>query len=447
MLNKIKTKYFFKNIFVNINEKAKLNIIKNNKSLQNLLNIKLINYKILSGKYIIKKSNELWEIYDAFDEALIFEGNYLHGKGKEYYDNGNLLSEGEYLNGKVNGNFKEYYPDGKLLSEGEYINDKRWNVKIYNKDGNITCEIKNGKGIYKEFNNKNNHDLLFESEILNGEINGKGKEYYCKDCLKYEGYYLNGKWHGKGKEYYLNGQIKFEGEYFNGGKWNVKEYDINGNVIYEIKNGRGFIKEYNQFNKLIYEGNYIYGTKNGIGKEYYLDKLKFEGEYLNDEKNGRGKQYNSKGELIFEGEYLYNYKIKGRQYIKGKLEYEGEFLYNLKYNGKGYDENGNIIYELINGNGKVKEYYAHDTIKFEGEYLNGKRHGKGKEYSLIGKLIYDCDYLNGLKNGKGKEYNQYGNLCYEGEFLNGERNGHGKEYDNEGNLIFEGNYMKGERVN
>ena len=27
-----------------------------------------------------------------------------------------------------------------------------------------------------------------------------------------------------------------------------------------------------------------------------------------------------------------------------------------KWNGKGYDENGNVIYELINGNGKVKEY-------------------------------------------------------------------------------------------
>ena len=34
---------------------------------------------------------------------LIFEGEYLnnkrHGKGKEYYDNGNQKFEGEYLNG------------------------------------------------------------------------------------------------------------------------------------------------------------------------------------------------------------------------------------------------------------------------------------------------------------------------------------------------------------
>ena len=28
---------------------------------------------------------------------------------------------------------------------------------------------------------------------------------------------------------------------------------------------------------------------------------------------------------------------------------------NEKWNGKGYDEDGNIIYELINGNGKIKK--------------------------------------------------------------------------------------------
>ena len=50
---------------------------------------------------------------------------------------------------------------------------------------------------------------------------------------------------------------------------------------------------------------------------------------------------------MFEGEYLYDWKIKGKEYIKGKLEYEGEYFFNKKWNGKGYDENGNIIYELM----------------------------------------------------------------------------------------------------
>ena len=87
------------------------------------------------------------------------------------------------------------------------------------------------------------------------------------------------------------------------------------------------------------------------------------------EKNGKVKKYYSKGDLEFEGEYLNDYKRKGKEYINGKLEYEGEYLYNKKWNGKRYDENHNIIYELINGNGNVKEY-TNGKLIFEGQYLN-----------------------------------------------------------------------------
>ena len=45
--------------------------------------------------------------------------------------------------------------------------------------------------------------------------------------------------------------------------------------------------------------------------------------------------------------------------------------------GKEYDENGNIIYELINGSGTIKEYNEDNScLLYKGEFLNGK----GKEY-------------------------------------------------------------------
>jgi antitoxin component YwqK of YwqJK toxin-antitoxin module len=47
---------------------------------------------------------------------------------------------------------------------------------------------------------------------LNGERNGKGKEYhFTEGYLLYEGEYLKGIRNGKGKEYYDNGTIKLEG--------------------------------------------------------------------------------------------------------------------------------------------------------------------------------------------------------------------------------------------
>ena len=48
--------------------------------------------------------------------------------GREYYYDGQLRLEGEYLNGERNGKGKEYY-DGKLIFEGKYLNGEKWNGK------------------------------------------------------------------------------------------------------------------------------------------------------------------------------------------------------------------------------------------------------------------------------------------------------------------------------
>ena len=54
---------------------------------------------------------------------------------------------------------------------------------------------------------------------MNGERNGKGKEYDFYN-LRFEGEYLNGERNGKGKEEYYNGsdRLIYEGEYLNGKK-------------------------------------------------------------------------------------------------------------------------------------------------------------------------------------------------------------------------------------
>ena len=53
-----------------------------------------------------------------------------NGKGKEYYFNGLLKFEGEYLYGEKNKEAKEYNKNGELIFEGEYLNGKRCNRKM-----------------------------------------------------------------------------------------------------------------------------------------------------------------------------------------------------------------------------------------------------------------------------------------------------------------------------
>jgi len=93
------------------------------------------------------------------------------------------------------------------------------------------------------------------------------KETIIINKLNFEGEYLNGElWNGKGKLYDRYGKLKSEIEFLNGKIWNNRGYNKKGKIDFEIKNGKGYIKEYN-----------------------YRDKLEFEGEYLNGERNRKGK--------------------------------------------------------------------------------------------------------------------------------------------------------------
>ena len=259
----------------------------------------------------------------------------------------------------------------------------------------------------KEYECQNEIDLLiYEGGYLNGKRNGEGKEYNAHGFLIYEGEYLNGKKDGKGKEYFPEDILVFEGIYKKGKRWDGYAYDPNGDIIYQIKDGEGCIKEYDY--------SYYMTLIDDIYIKIYTYTITFEGNYLNGEKNGKGKEYNDYGQIIFEGEYL-----------NGK-----------KWNGKGYDNEGNIIYELNNGNGTIKENYEHSpNIIYEGELVNGKKFGKGKEYNIKKKLIFDGEYKYNHKI-KGKEFFNNGELKYEGEYLY-DRKWNGKGYNQNGNIIYE----------
>ena len=427
MLENIKSVYFIKNLFYNLTPLTQLKIVKYNKSLQNKIDITLMNYKLLSERYIVQEENGKTKEFSLFDNQLLFEG--------------------EYLNGKRNGKGKEYLLSGRF----GYI------------------------------------DMIFEGEYLNGKRNGKGKLYsYRNDILISEEEYSNGILDGKVK-YYKEGLLFFLGEYKKGKPWNARTYDKN-NVLYEIKEGNGYIKLYDKYNYSFFEGEYINGIRNGKGKEYNHNGVLFVGEYKDGKRwngirlgfnnyvnyilkngtkytkdgeeikekiffegeclNGReiGKFYDYWGNVIFEGETLYNHKIKGKSYDSFfRLQYEGDYQFDKIWNGKGYDEGGNQIIDLHNGKGMVEEQdFSCGHLYYKGEYLNGKRNGKGKEY--FGKIEYEGDFLNGEKHGKGIEFfnNNYEprKLFFEGEYLNGLK-WNGKGYDEDGKVAFELNEGNG----
>ena len=385
---------------------------------------------------------------------IIYEGQFLNGKksgkGKEYYDE-QLIFDGEYLFGQRKKGIE--YVKGIKEYEGEYLLNKKWNGIGYDENENISYQIKNG--------------------------NGKVKEYFPNRNIMYEGEYKKGKKEGKGTEYHSNGCIKFRGEYKNDKKWNGIGFNKKNKMIYKLKNGKGYVyeyddifekirfkgnyingerngngKEYEKFNgkKLLFEGEYKDGQRNGKGKEYYNNAfIKYEGEYLKGLKNGKGKEYfNYYNELSYEGEYKDGRKEgKGAEYyINGDIKFEGIFLNGEIWDGIGYEKDSDNYFIIKNGNGYIKEYDEFGNLLFEGEYKNGEKNGKGKEYFNSNVLIYEGEFSNGIRigKGKGKEYDSITKkLIYDGNYLDGKRNGEGKIYFND-IVVFEGEFKNGKRL-
>ena len=133
-----------------------------------------------------------------------------------------------------------------------------------------------------------------------------------------------------------------------------------------------------------------------------------------------------------------------------RLKYDGEYLDGKRYGkGKEFDFKKETIFEgeYLNGerNGQGKEYYFNGKMIFEGKYLNGEKNGQGKEYYFNGKIKFEGIYLNGEKNGQGKEYNSYGKMIFKGEYKDGKRNGKGKEFYNDGITFYEGEFLNGQK--
>ena len=93
-----------------------------------------------------------------------------NGKAKEYYDNGQLSFEGEYLDGKRSGKGKEYNNDGEILFEGEYLDGNRWNDKCieYNENYDFQFEGEKWNGVIIEYDLDDN-SIIFNGNIFEGE--------------------------------------------------------------------------------------------------------------------------------------------------------------------------------------------------------------------------------------------------------------------------------------
>jgi len=355
--------------------------------------------------------------YTVFDTAQVisFLGNYvndtLQGSFKKF-KKGNLIEEGFYKNGLINGKLKEYDENGNAISLLNFKDGVEG-------DGIVINRTIDGKksGLWQKFDKNDN---LIQQEIyLNGELvtnEGSGGVSF-----KFE------------KEYFGNGQLKNQYMTQEGYKNGIQiNYDSLGNkrASYSYKNdtllAKGWFttegskdslwEYYNSNNTLSYNGSYKDGQKDGLWVYYF--------------NNGNVEQKGRYSENLPHGEWLW-------YYLNGQLRRQENF-YHGKYNGevKDFDKKGNIIqdrnytFNTLEG----KSYYFIGDHEEKGEMKNGLREGKWTYFFNGKKKAFTGKFKDGLPDGKHKYWFGNNHRSYVMKYKNGKLHGKMIEHNEAGGV-------------
>ena len=227
-----------------------------------------------------------------------------------------------------------YYDNGVVSTKRPYKNGMLdGELKVYSKDGRIRRMIK-----FKD--NKQHGEEIF---------------YYENGNIEYKFNYKEGKRHYVQISYYENGKRK--------NKWNCKDGEPHGEYISYYKSGE---KKASGFYK------YAYHKKTKVRGEYFKDDV---GYYKN--KNIKYKEL-----LLVSG-----FSGKTRSILGN---------YEFIYEGKYYNIKGDLVSEVIDGNGEAIIYNGNGNIQYKYNYKDGKRHGEVIEYYEDGGIKFKVNYKDGV---------------------------------------------------
>ena len=201
---------------------------------------------------------------------------------KIFNDNGIIVSEGIVdESGNKNGQWKDFYPDGTVRAEGQYIDSRRTGLwKFYNREGKLEQT----------------------GYFSNDNPNGLWKWYYENGAILREEEYFQGQRDGSFIEYSKNGEIIAKGQYSDderNGDWFFKYGNTHEEGKYIMGLRDGIWKSFYEDGQLRYKGNYIQGNADGMHIYYYENgKVKEERYYKSGIREKTWKKYNEDGSLF-----------------------------------------------------------------------------------------------------------------------------------------------------
>lgn len=419
--------------------------------------------------------DSLWKFYDE-EGKIILEINYLNGKKNGYrttHQSGEINKE-NFVDDVKQGNSLVLFPNGKTKFKIPFVNGLEEGIsREYDLDGNIIQLITYKKGYIIDRSRINRYDsdslahgkwlwfnedetvMILEGNFKHGLKHGYFKEYDLDGNLLSATKYVDGEKFEKAEElqkldvrtdYYPNGKVKVVGTYTKDGvpEGVRREYNEEGEVE------KSFIFRYG---KIVGEGIFTdSGQKQGMWKEYYDDgNLKAEGSYVDDLKDGMWRYYYKNGNLEEKGKYILG-APDGEwlwYYSDGILLREEQF-YNGLPDGltTEFDKEGNIITkgDYLEGKKEGLWVYKVGDSSDEVEYIEDLRNGWWKSYYADGELRYEGKFVDDNPNGEHTWYWNNGKIKQQGKYVMGRKNGDWKKYDENGVVLISISYAGGREV-
>ena len=372
-----------------------------------------------------------------------------NGKYTEYYKNGKIKIQGNYKEGRRNGEFKTFlknsksagsviYKDGKII-KSTLIKSMKDNAS-FSPISYVNYDLDTSYSIGKvDFPNK----LLKTYYMYNkkGVLNGDSIKYYEEGNIQSIVPYKNNLVEGLIIRYYENGNIKEEVNYKND-KMNgeSKSYDENGKL-----NGRTIFKDDIKLEEEVHKENEI--LKNTFkNSEVVKQDICSPNGTLKERRvlNGNEMEYST---FYENGNVKQKILTKDKVIIKEQLyARNGNIMLNSFFSTDGkpikevfeYYPDGKLFRKISTmdemANGDTLEYYPNGNIKKKAFFKNDKQEGEYTVYYESGVIMQKVLYKNGVRNGEAIAYYENGNIEQKAYFVNGKKEKEHLYYDEKGNL-------------
>jgi len=236
-----------------------------------------------------------------------YRDNELHGTSASWDQEGNLLVEICYEEGKMNGRFFQKLEDGKEVIYHYRKNQRHGPHQIY-------YPVQEGMAKQKAF------EVTFEEGFPEG------------DAIEYDE-----KGNKLSSTFYVQGLKEGSCQIFNKGALLMQ-------ISFKKDKKHGTLNEYYPKGEILSDVSYQEDQKHGEEKSYFRDGTPAHyAQYVHDKLEGRSYRWNEKGIIIFEGEYKEGLRVGkfNKYYDDGKPRVLQTFL-NDQLHGikKSYDEKG-----------------------------------------------------------------------------------------------------------